>query len=46
MDDDATDETGTPWYIWLGLSVTAAVSFWVQATVTEERTCDDTLYRF
>ena len=35
---DAVDEVDTaPWTVWLGLTLIAAVSFWCQAIVTEER---------
>ena len=31
------EDSDTPFYIWLGLSFIAIISFWCQATVTEER---------
>ena len=38
MADIEGEEVPTaPLWVWLGLSAIAAVSFWCQATVTEER---------
>ena len=34
---EEVDEVTAPWYVWAGLTVVAAVSFWCQAVVTEER---------
>lgn len=35
--DEETEVVTAPWWIWVILSVIACISFWVQATVTEER---------
>lgn len=35
--DAATESDGAPLSVWIGLSIIAAVSFYCQATVTEER---------
>ena len=37
-DDDAAIVDGNaPLYVWIGLSVIAAISFWFQAVLTEDR---------
>jgi Ca2+/Na+ antiporter len=34
---DEVEIPTAPWYVWVGLTVVALLSFWTQATVTEER---------
>ena len=40
MADSAAENEGAPLAVWIGLSVTAAISFYCQAVVTEERYVD------
>lgn len=37
MDETEAEIPTAPVWVWIGLSVIACVSFWCQATVTEER---------
>ena len=37
MEGDEEVVVTAPWYIWVGLTIIAAMSFWCQAVVTEER---------